>query len=218
MPASAELPVLHCASQADWDRWLAQNHATAPGVWLQLAKKASDATSVSYSEAIEVALCYGWIDSQKRAQDSHFSQQRFSPRARRGLWSAVNREKASKLLAAGRLQPAGLLAVEQAQADGRWDAAYAPQRTAEVPPDLQQALAANPEAQAFFATLGGANRYAVLFRIQTAKLPATRAARIEKFVAMLARRETIHPAARSAKPDARSQGRDADVEPTLVTE
>ncbi|MHB8576306.1 MAG: YdeI/OmpD-associated family protein [Dehalococcoidia bacterium] len=194
MPAFADLPVLFCGTPAEWQRWLAENHATTPGVWLQIAKKAASVASVSYDAALELALCYGWIDGQKQAQDVEFWRQKFSPRGPRSLWSAINREKATRLIAAGQMQPAGLRAVEQAQANGRWDAAYTPQRTAEAPADLLQALAANAEAQAFFATLSGVNRYAVLFRIQTAKRPETRAARIAQFVSMLARHETVYPA------------------------
>jgi uncharacterized protein YdeI (YjbR/CyaY-like superfamily) len=194
MTGSADLPVLLCAAATEWQDWLAAHHATASGVWLQIAKRGSGARSVSYDEALALALCYGWIDGQKQAQDAAYWRQKFTPRGPRSIWSAINREWAGRLIAEGRMQPAGLRAVEQAQADGRWAAAYASPRSVEAPVDLQQALAANPVAEAFFATLSGANRYAVLYRIQTAKRPETRAARIEKFVAMLARHETIHPA------------------------
>ena len=193
MPPTTDLPVLFCAGKDDWERWLAGRHADAPGVWLQLAKKGAGVATVSYDEAVEAALCYGWIDSQKRACDAQFSLQRFTPRKPGSVWSAVNREKAQRLIEAGQMQPAGLRAVETAKANGRWESAYAGQRTIAVPDDLQAALDAEPEAAAFFATLSGANRYAVLYRVQTAKRPETRAARIASLVAMLARHETIHP-------------------------
>jgi uncharacterized protein YdeI (YjbR/CyaY-like superfamily) len=194
MKATTDLPVLLCASATEWQNWLAEQHAAAAGVWLQIAKQGSGARSVSYDEALTLALCYGWIDGQKRAQDAAYWRQKFTPRGPRSIWSVVNREKATQLIATGQMQPAGLRAVEQAQADGRWQAAYASQRNAEPPADLLQALAANPTAAAFFATLSGVNRYAVLHRIETTKRPGTRAARIAKFVDMLARHETIHPA------------------------
>jgi uncharacterized protein YdeI (YjbR/CyaY-like superfamily) len=194
MKAAADLPVLLCASATEWQDWLVEHHTSAAGVWLQIAKQGSGARSVSYDEALTLALCYGWIDSQKQAQDAAYWRQKFTQRGPRSVWSAVNREKVTQLIAAGQMQPAGLRAVEKAQADGRWQAAYAPQRSAETPDDLLEALAANPTAAAFFATLSGVNRYAVLYRIQTAKRPETRAARIAKFVVMLARHETIYPA------------------------
>jgi uncharacterized protein YdeI (YjbR/CyaY-like superfamily) len=192
MPAG-DLPQLLCNDQAAWERWLEEHHAVAPGVWLQLARKDAGVASVSYDEAVEAALCYGWIDSQKRALDARFSLQRFTPRKAGSVWSAVNREKAQRLIAAGRMQPAGLRAIDVAKVNGRWDSAYAGQRTITVPDDLQQALDAEPEAAAFFATLSSANRYAVLYRVQTARRPETRAARIANLVAMLAHHETIHP-------------------------
>jgi len=187
-----ELPILPFASAEAWEAWLAREHARAPGAWLKIAKKDSDIASVTYAEALDVALCFGWIDGQKRAFDDSWFLQRFTPRKRGSRWSKINTEHVERLLAAGRMRAAGLEQVEAARADGRWDAAYHGQRTATVPPDLQAALDANPAAAAFFATLRGANRYAILYRVQDAKRPETRAARIDRFVAMLARGETLH--------------------------
>jgi uncharacterized protein YdeI (YjbR/CyaY-like superfamily) len=186
------LPVLAFASKEAWEAWLAE-HEAAPGVWLKFAKKSSGVASVSKSEAIETALAHGWIDGRLDPFDEQFWLVRFTPRGAKSKWSQINVATASKLLAAGRMTPAGLAEVEKAKADGRWDAAYAPQSKAEVPADLQAALEAQPAAKAFFATLKGANRYAVLYRIHDAKTEKTRRARIEKFVSMLAVGQTIHP-------------------------
>jgi len=180
-----------CAAQ--WEAWLAAEHGTSAGVWLRLAKKGSGIPSVSYEEALDAALCFGWIDGQKGALDEVHWLQRFTPRRPRSRWSKLNCERALKLMAAGRMRPPGLAEVERARADGRWDAAYAGQRTAEVPDDLRQALEHHPQAQAFFATLDSANRYAVLFRVEDAKRPETRARRIAQFVAMLEEHRKIHP-------------------------
>jgi uncharacterized protein YdeI (YjbR/CyaY-like superfamily) len=158
-----------------------------------MAKKDSGIASVNHPEALEVALCYGWIDGQRKAQDDKHFLQRFTPRTPRSTWSKINRDKALKLIDEGRMQPAGLAEVDRARADGRWDAAYDAQSVATVPPDLQAALDANPKAAAFFAKLDSRNRYAVLFRTQGAKKPETRARRIAQFVEMLAKGEKIHP-------------------------
>lgn len=158
-----------------------------------MAKKDSGITSVNHAEALEVALCYGWIDGQRKAEDSKYFLQRFTPRTPRSTWSKINRDKALKLIEEGRMQPAGLAEVDRARADGRWDAAYDAQSVATVPPDLQAALNAKPKAAAFFAKLDSRNRYAVLFRTQGAKKPETRARRIAQFVEMLAKGEKIHP-------------------------
>jgi uncharacterized protein YdeI (YjbR/CyaY-like superfamily) len=187
-----ELPIILFDDQAAWAAWLDGHHADSPGVWLRLAKKGAPYASVSYAEALDVALCYGWIDSQKKTFDQHSFLQKFGPRGARSIWSKVNREKVHALTEAGRMMPAGILAVESAKADGRWDAAYDPASTATVPDDLQAALDANPKAKEFFATLDGANRYAILFRVQTAKKPETRARRIATLVQMLERNEKIH--------------------------
>jgi uncharacterized protein YdeI (YjbR/CyaY-like superfamily) len=188
-----DLPVLGFSDPAAWQSWLTENQADAPGVWLKIAKKGSAGTSVSYAEALEVAICYGWIDGQKGRLDDDYWLQRFTRRKPGSRWSKINADQAARLIEAGRMQPAGQREVELAQADGRWDAAYAGSRTMAVPDDLERELAANDEARAFFATLSSANRYAILYRIGDAKRPETRARRIAKYVAMLAAHETIHP-------------------------
>lgn len=175
-----------------WETWLARNHAKSSGVWLRIAKKDSGTKSVSYAEALDVALCYGWIDGQKGKGDEETWLQRFTPRGARSIWSRINRDKALALIAEGRMKAAGLAEVERAKRDGRWDAAYEPQHTSTVPPDLEAALNAKPAALAFFKTLDSANRYAILWRIANAKKAETRAKRIATFVAMLARGEKIH--------------------------
>jgi len=186
--SSAEL-----ASAAEWEAWLAAHHGEQDGVWLRFAKKGSGATTVTYDEALEVALCWGWIDTQVRRIDERYYAQRFTPRRARSPWSKRNREKAEALIQAGRMKAAGLAAIEQAQGDGRWEQAYDSQSKASVPEDLQKELDRNPKAAAFFATLDSANRYAVLYRVQEAKKPETRARRIEKFIGMLNRGEKVHP-------------------------
>src|SRR5579883_180432 len=178
---------------ADWERWLARHHDTSGGVWLKIAKNGAPEATVSYQEALDVALCYGWIDARKDKLDAEYWQQRFTPRRARSPWSKINRQKAERLIAEGRMQPPGRREVERAKADGRWDAAYDSQRTAAVPDDLQRELDVNPKAAAFFAELDSANRYAILYRLQNAKRPETRAARLRKFVDMLAAGEKLHP-------------------------
>lgn len=185
--------MLSFATARAFATWLGRNHAESPGAWLKLAKKSASGGSLSYSEALEVALAWGWIDGQKQRHDEMFWLQRFTPRQPRSGWSQINREKALALIAAGKMQPPGQAQVEQAQRDGRWDAAYAPASRATVPPDLAAALAKNARAARFFETLEARNRYAILYRIQTAKTEATRAARVLKFVAQLARHEKLHP-------------------------
>lgn len=187
-----ELPILPFASAAAWEAWLADKHARAAGVWLKIAKKNSGIATVTYAQALDVALCFGWIDGQKRGFDATWFLQRFTPRKARSRWSKINTEHVARLIAEGRMRPAGLAQVEAARADGRWAAAYESQGNATVPPDLQAALDASPAAATFFATLRGANRYAILYRVQEAKRPETRARRIDRFVAMLARGETLH--------------------------
>ncbi|MCA1723005.1 MAG: YdeI/OmpD-associated family protein [Thermomicrobia bacterium] len=182
-----------CDAQNDWERWLSEHHAESAGVWLKIAKKDAGIPSVSYLEAVESALCYGWIDGQKASFDARYWLQKFTPRRPKSLWSRINRDKATALIAVGRMQPAGLATVELAQRDGRWEAAYASQRTITIPDDFQNALNMNPTAREFFDTLNSINRYAVLLRIQAAKKPETRAARIAKFIAMLSSGEKIHP-------------------------
>jgi len=179
-------------SQKAWERWLKANHASSGGVWLRIGKKEADEASVTYEEAVEAALCYGWIDGQKKGKDDSSWLQRFTPRGPRSIWSRINKEKAEKLVAAGRMAPAGLAAVERAKRDGRWDAAYQSQRAATVPEDLEAALDGDPEARAFFATLSSINRYAILFRLQTARRPETRARRLKILLNMLRQHRTIH--------------------------
>ena len=187
-----DYPILQFADSGAWEDWLRISHDTSDGVWLKIAKKASGINSVDYAGALEAALCYGWIDGQKRALDEQFWLQKFTPRRPRSVWSKVNCERVESLIAAGRMQPAGFREIESAKADGRWEAAYHSQSTAAVPDDLQAALNANPEAKAFFATISRGNRYAILYRIQDAKRPETRARRIEQFVQMLAEHRTLH--------------------------
>jgi uncharacterized protein YdeI (YjbR/CyaY-like superfamily) len=184
---------VECANAAAWKRWLQRHHATSAGVWLRIAKKSSGIASVDHPQALEEALCWGWIDGQRKSQDDQYFLQRFTPRGARSIWSQINRDKALKLIDDGRMQPAGLAEVERARADGRWDAAYASPSAATVPPDQQAALDANQEAATFFASLDSRNRFAVLFRTETAKKAETRAKRIAQFVEMLARGEKIHP-------------------------
>lgn len=191
--AKSELEILLFEDAGKWLAWLEANHATSRGVWLRLAKKASTLESVSYAEALEVALCFGWIDGQKKTYDADSWLQKFTPRASKSLWSQVNREKALQLIESGRMRPAGLHEVERARQDGRWEAAYQPASVAEVPDDFAAQLDSHPAAKEFFATLNKANRYAILFRIQTAKKAETRAKRIEQFIAMLEKGEKIHP-------------------------
>lgn len=191
--ATNALQAVAFASQAKWKAWLARHHSSSAGVWLEIAKKGSGIASVSYAEAIEAALCYGWIDGQKAALDDERWRQRFTPRTQRSRWSQINRDTATALIGRGEMKPAGLREVDAARADGRWEAAYAGQRSMTVPDDLRDALVHNARARAFFETLDSRNRYAVLYRIHDAKRPETRRARIEKFVAILAEHRTLHP-------------------------
>jgi len=189
----AERPIVYCADAREWQRWLAAHAEESDGIRLAIAKKGGDHSSVTYAEAVDEALCVGWIDGQKWTLDDHHFLQGFGPRRARSNWSSINRDKVAALIASGRMQPSGLAEVERAQADGRWDAAYAGSKTIEVPDELRAALDAKPTAAAFFETLNSQNRYAILFRLHTAKRPETRARNIQKFVAMLARGETIYP-------------------------
>ena len=190
--ADAQYPVLLFASQADWLAWLEENHSTARGVWLRLAKKSSALASLSQPEAVEGALCYGWIDGQAKSHDADSWLQKFTPRGKKSIWSKINREKVAALLESGRMRPAGLAAVEAAKADGRWERAYDSPGASGVPEDLQAAFDRHPAAQEFFATLNSQNRYGIVFRIQTAVKPETRARRIEQFVAMLNEGRKLH--------------------------
>jgi uncharacterized protein YdeI (YjbR/CyaY-like superfamily) len=190
---NTDLPILPFERQKDWAVWLEKNHATSSGVWLKLAKKASGVQSVTYDEALEAALCYGWIDGQKKSHDETSWLQKFTPRGPKSIWSKINTEKAQRLIGSGKMKPAGLKAVENARQDGRWDAAYASPSKAAAPDDLQAELDRNAKARAFFATLDSRNRYAILHRIHTAKKAETRAKRIEQFVRMLEKKEKIYP-------------------------
>jgi uncharacterized protein YdeI (YjbR/CyaY-like superfamily) len=185
----ADFPELPFASAEAWDDWLAANHGSADGVWVKIAKKGAGIPTVAYPEVLDVAISYGWIDGQRRALDDTWFLQKFTPRRARSRWSRINREKATRLIEEGRMRPAGLAEVERAKADGRWDAAYDSPRNITVPPDLQAELDADPE---FFDRLNSQNRYAILYRLQDAKRPETRARRLEQFVGMLKRGETIH--------------------------
>jgi uncharacterized protein YdeI (YjbR/CyaY-like superfamily) len=186
------LPTIAFASEAEWEAWLERHHAESPGVWVKMAKKGSGIDSVSYPGVLESALCFGWIDGRRKALDASYFLQRFTPRRSRSRWSRINREKAERLMADGRMRPAGVVEVQRAQADGRWEAAYAGQKASTVPDDLQRELDARPQAKAFFAGLSSQNRYAILYRLQEAKKPETRARRLAKFVAMLEAGEAIY--------------------------
>jgi uncharacterized protein YdeI (YjbR/CyaY-like superfamily) len=189
-----DLPPLVVADADAWRKWLETNHARSDGVWLLLSKQGTThPTSLTYDEALEEALGHGWIDGQLRGKDDNTYVRRFTPRRTRSSWSKRNVSIIERLVSEGRMHPAGLAEVERAQADGRWDTAYAGGKTMEVPADFAAALRANPRAQAMFEKLSRQNRYAVLYRIETAKRSDTRARRISEFVAMLARGETIHP-------------------------
>jgi uncharacterized protein YdeI (YjbR/CyaY-like superfamily) len=188
-----DLPIIPFASRDAWEAWLEEHHTTSDGLWLKIAKQGSGLETVSYAQALEVALCYGWIDGQKASFDDHYWLQRFTPRRARSKWSKVNRQKATELIEKGEMKPAGLKEVERAKADGRWDAAYDAQSTATVPDDLRRELDKNGTAREFFAKLDSRNRYAILYQIQDAKRPQTRARRIEKYVAMLSEQKKLYP-------------------------
>ena len=188
----ADLPLLEFPDRESWADWLAEHGESSAGVWLKLARKDSGERSVTHAEALDVALRHGWIDSQAGPIDERHWRQRFTPRGPRSRWSKRNRARAEELIASGEMAPAGMREVETARADGRWEAAYDSSTTAEVPPDLQAALDADPVAGEFFAGLDRANRYAILYRLQEARRPETRARRIEKFVAMLREGRRIH--------------------------
>ena len=186
------LHIIAFADRTELEDWLAGQPLDTAGVWIKLAKKRGGASGLAKSEAIDAALCHGWIDGQLAKYDDTHWLVRFTPRRSRSKWSAINRTRALELIEAGRMLETGLAQVDAAREDGRWDAAYAPASTAEIPPDLQTALDRSPSAATFFATLTGANRYAVLYRIGAVKQPETRARKIASYVAMLERGETIH--------------------------
>lgn len=186
------LPIVGFSDADAMTAWLERHHAQPAGIWLKISKKGSPVASVTYSDAVDVALCHGWIDGTKMSLDASAYLQKFTPRRARSIWSKVNIARVAKLVAAGRMHAAGSREVERAQADGRWAQAYDSHRTATVPPDLQRCLDRNKAATAFFATLSSANRYAILWRIQTAKKPETRAKRIATIMSMLRNKETFH--------------------------
>lgn len=193
--------ILSFATSADFERWLAKHHSKAAVLWIKYAKKGSGELSITATEAVDVALCYGWIDGQSKSIDERYYLQRFTPRRAASVWSKINRDRVARLIKDGRMRPAGLAEVDRAKADGRWDAAYDSPRTAAVPDDLTRALQRRPTAKAAFAKLDATNRYAILHRLQLAKQPQTRARRIETFVAMLEASKTLHPVKRkTAKP------------------
>jgi uncharacterized protein YdeI (YjbR/CyaY-like superfamily) len=187
-----ELPILEFPDPAAWANWLSEQHASSKGVWLKIAKKSSGIATVTHLEALEEALCYGWIDGQRLPHDDTYFLQRFTPRTKRSKWSQINRDKVTKLIEQNRMKPAGLAQIEAAKQDGRWEAAYAPQSSQAIPEDFKRALEQNPTAYEFFKTLRGARRYSFIYRIQDAKRPETRARRIEQFVNMLAKGQTHH--------------------------
>lgn len=185
--------VLTLTGQTEWESWLEKHGSTSTGAWLRLAKKGAGQQTVTYQQALECALCHGWIDGRKKAESEQYWLQRFTPRTAKSIWSKLNKERAEALIAAGRMRPPGMTEIEKARKDGRWQAAYTSAGNSIVPDDLQAALDANPGARKFFATLNSRNRYAILFRIQNAKKPETRARKIREFIDMLNRGETVHP-------------------------
>lgn len=185
------LAIVELADPPAWERWLEAHHATAPGVWLKFAKKGTGVRTVVYAEALQIALCFGWIDGQVGRYDEVYYLQRFTPRSRRSKWSQINVAHATRLIEAGQMRPAGLAAVHAAQADGRWDQAYAPQSQATVPDDFQAALDAHPQAKAFFATLTGSTRYAFLYRLHNVTRPASRSKRIADYIERLSAGRTL---------------------------
>ena len=193
MEALGELQICLFACQGAWEQWLDTHHEQSKGIWVKVARRDSPITTVSYSEALDVALCYGWIDGQKKPYDQDMWLQKFTPRRSASVWSKVNIDKVTQLIASGKMKPSGMKEVDAAKEDGRWDAAYESQRNFTVPDDFQQELEKNPQARAFFETLNRHNRYAMCYRIQTAKKPETRKSRIDKFVEMLTNNQKLHP-------------------------
>jgi uncharacterized protein YdeI (YjbR/CyaY-like superfamily) len=185
-------PVIAFATQAEFELWLAENHEDPGGLWIKMARKASGIQSITHLEALDVALCYGWIDGLRRSHDEHYFVQKFTPRRPRSKWSQINRDKVLKLIEEGRMQPPGFAQIEAAKDDGRWEAAYPAQSQMTVPDDLQAQFDADPQAKAFFDSLDSRSRYAILFRIHDAKRPETRARRIEQFVDMLKKGEKLY--------------------------
>jgi uncharacterized protein YdeI (YjbR/CyaY-like superfamily) len=191
MSIAKELPIVDAADQQAWRAWLEANNADQPGAWLKLAKKGAPTASVSYAEALEEAICFGWIDGQVRRFDEHFYLQRFTPRRSKSKWSQINRESAARLLAEGRIRPSGLAQIEAAKADGRWESAYPGQSEATVPENFQRALDRDPKAKSFFETLTGSSRYAFLYRLHNVRKPESRAKRIEGYIELLREGKTL---------------------------
>jgi uncharacterized protein YdeI (YjbR/CyaY-like superfamily) len=191
MPMTEEKPIIF-ATPTDFENWLESEHDKSDGVWLKIAKKDSGITSVTHLEALDIALCYGWIDAKRKGLDEKYFLQRFTPRRKQSPWSVVNVEKVQKLIEAGRMREAGFKEIERAKADGRWDAAYLPQSKMPIPDDLQAELDANPAAYEFFQTLTSQNRYAILYRLQSAKKPETRTKRLREFMAMLSEKKKFY--------------------------
>ena len=191
MSAAEDLPIVQAADQQAWRRWLENNHDSVTAIWLKFSKKGAPTATVSYTEAVEEALCFGWIDGQVRRYDEHFYLQRFTPRRPRSKWSQTNCQKATRLLEEGRVAPAGLAQIEAAKADGRWDAAYPGAREVTVPDDFQHALDGNDEARRFFETLTGSARYAFLYRLHNVSTPAARARRIRSYIELLSAGRTL---------------------------
>ena len=187
------LSIMLFETQQDWERWLTEHHTDTVGIWLKIAKKETGIPSVNYSEALDSALCYGWIDGQKASFDDQYWLQKFTPRRPKSIWSKVNCDKATALIAEGRMQPEGIRQVELAKTDGRWESAYESQSKITIPADFQSELDKNQKAKDFYSTLNSINRYAILFRIHSAKKPATRSARINKFIEMLSNNQKIYP-------------------------
>jgi uncharacterized protein YdeI (YjbR/CyaY-like superfamily) len=187
-----ELPILYVASQPKWADWLAKQHDKFNGVWLKLAKKDSGISSITYDEALDISLCYGWIDGQKKGFDEQYWLQKFTPRSPKSIWSKINVERVERLIASGQMKSAGLKAIKAAKAEGRWEQAYASQKNISMPKDFQSALDKNKKAKAFFETLNSANRYSFLFRIEITQKVETRAKRIQQFVEMLEKNEKFH--------------------------
>ncbi|WP_042163759.1 YdeI family protein [Streptomyces sp. NBRC 110035] len=185
-------PIIFFEDQTQWEQWLEEHHGSASGVWVKIAKNATGIPSVTYAEALDCAICFGWIDSQRDKVDDQYWQQRFTPRTKKSPWSQANRERVERLAAAGAIRPAGQREIDAAKADGRWEAAYASQSKMTVPDDFEAALREEPAAAEFFATLDSKNRYAILYRIQSAKKTETRVKRIEKFVTMMSNKEKIY--------------------------
>ena len=192
METLAGLPVKFFADQAAWEQWLADHYNDQKGLWLKFAKKSSSIPSLYYGGALEIALCYGWIDGQSKSLDEQYYLQKFTPRRPKSIWSKINVQRVTDLIAAGKIKPSGQAAIDAAKKDGRWDQAYDSPSNSTVPPDFQAALDQNPTAKAFYETLNKTNRYAFLWRIQTAKKPETRANRTAKLIAMLEKNETFH--------------------------